>query len=98
MFAISFPADRPTKPGLVRVHEGGYAFPVEVWQLPVISVGALLQKVPEPLALGTVQLEDQQTAFGFICEGYVASLDTGVRDISHFGSWKAFKEHQAQGN
>lgn len=94
MYAISFPAHLPTKPGLVRVTDGsGTAFPIEVWDVPADQVGSFLVKVPEPLAIGTVRLEDNSTVYGFICEGYVASCKEGVQDITDMGSWLAYVSH-----
>ena len=94
MYAISFPAGKPTKPGLVRVLSGGSAFPVEIWKIPVAKVGALVRLIPDPLAVGSVWLDDGSSVHGFICEGYVADREQGVEDISHLGSWKAFLTRQ----
>ena len=77
----------PFRPGMVRVHEGGVAIAVEVWELPSSELGSFLTAIPAPLGLGKVQLADGRWESGFICEAY--GLE-GAVDISHFGGWRAY--------
>ena len=44
----------------------GAAIDVEVWALPSDAVGDFLAKIPSPLGLGTVNLEDGTRAHGFL--------------------------------
>lgn len=83
------PGTVPPKPGLARVPEGeaGHAIEVEVYELPVASVGSLLALIPPPLGLGNLELADGRWVKGFICEG---SALLGAPDISHHGGWRAF--------
>ncbi|WP_457325166.1 allophanate hydrolase [Roseateles sp. P5_E11] len=85
----ALPGTVPPKPGLARVPEGeaGHAIEVEVYELPVASVGSLLALIPPPLGLGNLELADGRWGKGFICEG--AAL-LGAPDISHHGGWRAF--------
>ena len=76
----------PPRPGLVR-DSSGAAIDVEVWALPSNAVGDFLAKIPSPLGLGTVNLEDGTRAHGFLCES-IAIED--AEDITHFGGWRAF--------
>ena len=81
----------PARPGLVRDAEGS-AIAVEVWALPSQSVGKFLQGIPPPLGIGSIFLEDDSTAHGFLCEA-VAVKD--AEDITHFGGWRAYLAYLA---
>jgi allophanate hydrolase len=77
------------RPGVVRVTADGAAVEGEVWSLPFEGVGRLLATIPAPLGLGQVELEDGSRVTGFLAEA--AALD-GARDITQFGSFRAFAE------
>jgi len=81
------PGGPPQRPGLVRVAEGGARIAHEVWSLPAEQVGALLRKIPAPLGLGQVRLDDGTSVSGFLCEA-IATQD--ARDITALGGWRAF--------
>ncbi|HEY7804521.1 MAG TPA: allophanate hydrolase, partial [Orrella sp.] len=83
------PDTTPPKPGLVRVHEGGHAIALEVYDVPARAVSGFLLKIPSPLGLGKVELADGQWVTGFICE---PSGIIGAKDISAFGGWRAYME------
>ncbi len=85
LFAL--PNSTPPKPGLARVASGGQAIAVEVYEMPVDTVGSFLALIPPPLGLGSVQLADGQWVKGFICEPW--GLE-GAQDISHHGGWRAY--------
>jgi allophanate hydrolase len=78
----------PPKPGLVR--EPGFVGPgieLEVWALPADTVGSFVDGVPQPLAIGTLELEDGSLVKGFLVE------PTGVEDaleITHLGGWRNY--------
>jgi allophanate hydrolase len=76
----------PQRPGLVRAAQGS-AIEVEVWALPVASVGSFLEGIPSPLGLGKLELADGRVVSGFICEAQ--GIDT-AEDITDFGSWRAY--------
>jgi allophanate hydrolase len=84
---FELPGAAPTRPGLVKVRDGGAEIEVEVWALTPGALGALLCEVPAPLALGRVELAHHEEVVGFVCEGYVA--DT-ARDITDHGSWRRY--------
>lgn len=84
---FSLPGEGARRPGLVRVPVGGVPIEVEVFALPLTEVGAFLQLVPAPLAIGTVRLADGSSVHGFLCEE-IATAD--ALDISDFGGWRAF--------
>ena len=79
--------------GMVKVRDdSGKSIYLEVFKLPIENVGRFVQLIPPPLGLGTVDLEDGKSVKGFICEGYVASENSGyeVQDITHLQSWLEF--------
>jgi allophanate hydrolase len=77
----------PPRPGLVRQAAGGAAVDVEVYELPVASLGALLLTVAPPLAVGHLVLADGTAALGFVCEAYAAATSP---DITAFGGWRDY--------
>lgn len=83
----------PRKPGLLRVEGGeGAAIAVEIWTLPPAGFGSFVSKIPSPLGIGKLLLEDGSNVSGFLVES-VATI--GARDISGFGGWKAYQESLA---
>jgi allophanate hydrolase len=53
----------------VRERGAGEALEVEIYELPVATLGRLMLTVAPPLAIGTVALADGSAAPGFVCEG-----------------------------
>jgi allophanate hydrolase len=94
LFAL--PGTVPPKPGLVRAPQGagGSAIEVEVWNLPMETVGGFLAGIAAPLCLGTIELEDGGKVHGFLCE---LAATEGARDISSFGGWRAFLRSSKSG-
>ena len=104
LYAITDVNSKIRKPGMIAFdRKEGAAIDLEVWDVPISGVGKLLLQIPEPLGLGTVWLDEQEHVKGFICEGYIASLSQQpslhsgsapakflVKDITEYGSWKAF--------
>lgn len=82
----------PPKPGLARVHVGGSAIAVEVWEVPLRNFGAFVASVPAPLGIGTLTLADGEQVKGFICEP--AGLD-GAADITSHRGWRAYVADRA---
>ncbi len=86
LFAL--PGDGPRRPGLMRTGaQNGVAIDLEVWALPMESVGAFLAEIPPPLCIGTLDLADGTAPKGFLAE---ASAAAEARDISEYGGWRAF--------
>lgn len=87
LFAL--PGGPPYRPGLLRVADGeGEAIAVEVWALPVTSLGRFMADIPPPLAIGTLCLADGSVSVkGFLCEPQDL---LEARDISRFGGWRAY--------
>ena len=87
LFAITDAVKKVTKPGMIRVAEGGVRVYLEIWSVPIEQFGRFMVQVPPPLGIGTVGLEDGSSTYGFVCEGIVGEGGPGVEDISHLGSW-----------
>jgi allophanate hydrolase len=85
LFAL--PGTVPSKPGLMRVAEGGTAIELEVWDMPQQHLGSFLALIPPPLGLGSVQLADGRFVHGFLCEAHALA---GALDISAHGGWRAY--------
>ncbi|MDX6682732.1 MAG: allophanate hydrolase [Solirubrobacteraceae bacterium] len=87
LFAL--PDSTPAKPGMVGGGPpDGPAIELEVWELTAQGFGRLVAGVPPPLVIGTIALEDGRTVKGFLCE---ADAVAGVRDITAFGGWRAYR-------
>jgi allophanate hydrolase len=85
MFALS--GGPPQRPGLVRVMSGGASVDVEVWAVRTAEFGSLVEGIPAPLGIGTVELEDGEKVRGFLCESYATD---GAVDITELGGWRAY--------
>ncbi len=82
------PNSSPAKPGLL--HEPGFDGPgieLEVWALPIETVGSFLAMIPPPLAIGSIRLENGAIVKGFLCEP--AGL-TGAEEITRLGGWRHY--------
>ena len=86
LFAL--PDTVPPKPGLVREpHFSGAGVEVEVWALPAEAFARFIQKIPAPLGVGKIMLDDGDCITGFLCEAHAV---VGARDITEFGGWRHF--------
>lgn len=82
----SLPGGPPKRPGLMR-SDSGEAIALEVWALPRARFGEFMQGIPQPLGIGTLDLEDGSRVKGFICEAIGIE---GAEDVSRFGGWRAW--------
>ncbi len=88
LFAL--PNTSPPKPGLLRVP--GYNGPGivgEVWALPPEAFGRVIAKIPSPLGIGKILLQDGTEVSGFLCEAFALQA---AQDVTAFGGWRAFME------
>ncbi len=74
-------------PGLVRVADAGEGIDIELWWLPLATVGGFLAGVAAPLSIGRVCLADGSEHAGFLCEAYATS---GALDITGHGGWRTY--------
>jgi allophanate hydrolase len=76
------------RPGLLRCATGkGAQIACEVWALPADGFGRFVARIPSPLGIGTINLEDGAKTKGFLVE---AEAVRAAEDISSFGGWRAY--------
>lgn len=88
LFAL--PGTHPPKPGLQRMSatgQQGAQIAVEVWWLPLPTVGSFLALIAQPLGLGSVELADGRWVHGFVCEAHALEH---AEDVTAYGSWRAY--------
>ncbi|GAA5168517.1 allophanate hydrolase [Viridibacterium curvum] len=83
----ALPGTVPPKPGMQRVAEGGVALKLQVWELSAAAFGDFVSRIPAPLGIGSVVLDDGEVVKGFLCEAIALQ---GAQDISEFGGWRAY--------
>ncbi len=89
----ALPNTTPPKPGLIR--EPGFIGPgleVEVWALPPEAFGRFVAKIPAPLGIGKLTLDDGSSVSGFLCEAHALA---GATEITQFGGWRAYLASRA---
>ena len=82
------PATVPKKPGLL--HAPGHVGPgieLELWSLPAEAFGRFVARIPSPLGVGKLKLDDGSEATGFLCEPHALS---GAEEITRFGGWRTY--------
>lgn len=84
---IALPGTVPPKPGMMRVKEGGGSIELEIYGLSATAFGEFVSKIPAPLGIGTVSLDDGSEVKCFLCEATAAE---GAQDITSFGGWRGF--------
>ena len=86
----ALPGGPPARPGLFRCDdEQGTSIALEVWAIPKEAFGDFISRIPAPLVIGTVEIEDGSQVKGFLCE---ALGKRQAEDISGFGDWRQFLE------
>lgn len=88
------PNTTPPKPGLIR--EPGFegeGLEVEVWALPAEAFGKFVQKIPAPLGIGKLTLDDGSSVSGFMCEAHAV---IGAQEITRLGGWRAYIKAKAK--
>ncbi len=82
------PNTTPKKPGLVYAPDAeGPGIEVELWSLPAAAFGQFVARIPSPLGIGKLKLEDGTEASGFLCEAYAV---VGAQEITLLGGWRAY--------
>ena len=81
-------------PAMLRVTAGGAAIALEVWAVPRLHLGTILQQEPPGLCLGKILLADQSIVLGVLGETYMCE---GKRDITAWGGWRAYMGGGLQG-
>jgi len=73
----------PKRPGLIR-YDDGAAIEVDLFELSLAKLGLFMEKVPSPLAIGSIELSDGTMVKGFLCEACAVS---GAEDITALGGF-----------
>lgn len=82
------PNTTPKKPGLVYAPDAeGQGIELELWSLPAAAFGKFVARIPAPLGIGKIRLDDGSEASGFLCEAYAVQ---GAEEITHLGGWRAY--------
>ncbi|MGV8854741.1 MAG: allophanate hydrolase [Devosia sp.] len=92
LFAL--PNTTPPKPGLLR--EPGFAgtgLEVEVWSLPPAAFGHFVARIPAPLGVGKITLDDGSAVTGFLCEAHAIA---GAEEVTVHGGWRAYIASRAR--
>ncbi len=87
MYAIPASGSIPPRPALIRDDSAGAAIEVEIWELCAADFGDFVSKIPGPLGIGKVLLENGSEVPGFIAEPRAAE---GAEEITRFGGWRAW--------
>jgi allophanate hydrolase len=72
------------------IREPGFAgagLAVEVWELPPDAFGQFVARIPAPLGIGKVTLDDGSAVSGFVCEPFAL---VGAEEVTHHGGWRAY--------
>ncbi|MEA2118281.1 allophanate hydrolase [Halovibrio sp. HP20-50] len=84
----------PKRPAMLR-DENGQSIEVEVWRLPIETLGSFLAGIPAPLGLGQVELADGSWKCGFICTAGALNEGGEAEDITEFGGWQGWLASQS---
>ena len=84
----------PKRPAMLR-DDTGQAIEVEVWRLPIETLGSFLAGIPAPLGLGQVELADGSWKCGFICTAGALKEGGEAEDITEFGGWRGWLASQS---
>lgn len=83
------------KPGLRKINPdeetGGDNITIEIYSLPVEKFGEFVAMVPQPLGIGSVELDNGKVIKSFICEEFGYKSKSTV-EITKYGGWKNFIE------
>src|SRR5262249_54425746 len=82
------PNTTPPKPGLLRAPgAAGPGIEGEVWGLSREAFGAFVARIPAPLGIGKVLLDDGQEVSGFLCEAHALAE---AEEITALGGWRRY--------
>jgi allophanate hydrolase len=80
---LALPGGDVARGGIWWAGAAGESVEVELHELPLTAVGALLSLLPAPLAIGRVELADGSSVCGLLC----AHRPDDAVDVTHHGSW-----------
>jgi gamma-glutamylcyclotransferase (GGCT)/AIG2-like uncharacterized protein YtfP len=77
-------------PGMIRVETGGASISLELWELPMASLGELLLSEPAGLSIGKVKLENGDEVLGVLAEPWLLEKQA---EITGHGGWRNYTGH-----
>jgi hypothetical protein len=81
-------------PAMLRTPGEGAAVALELWDVPLAGLAAILHNEPPGLAIGKVVLHDGSIVLGVLGEPFVCA---GQREITDCGGWRSYIALQACG-
>ena len=80
-------------PAMLRTPGEGTNVAVEVWDVPVAGLAAILLAEPPGLAVGKIVLRDGSIVLGVLGEPFLCE---GKREITQYGGWRAYVASKGQ--
>ena len=74
-------------PAMLRVREGGAAIALEIWDVPVAGLTAILLHEPPGLCIGKVRLSDGEVVLGVLGEPILCE---NKQEITQWGGWRTY--------
>jgi hypothetical protein len=74
-------------PAMLRVREGGAAIALEIWDVPVAGLTAILLQEPPGLCIGKVRLSDGEVVLGVLGEPILCE---NKQEITQWGGWRTY--------
>jgi gamma-glutamylcyclotransferase (GGCT)/AIG2-like uncharacterized protein YtfP len=79
-------------PAMQYDKSGGKPIAVEIWRLNLAALFRILQKEPQGLCLGRIDLQDSRSVLGILGEAYICE---DQKEITSYGGWRKYiSEHQ----
>jgi hypothetical protein len=83
-------------PGLWPVEEGGVSIAGELYDVPLDVIrDRFIPAEPPELELGVVELDDGSSALVVVVRANVYASGEGLKDISEYGGWRAYRASMA---
>ena len=74
-------------PAMLRVRTGGAAIQLEIWRVPLATLGLILLQEPPGLSIGKIALADESEVLGVLGEPYLCE---GQVEITQWGGWRQY--------
>jgi hypothetical protein len=74
-------------PAMLRVSSGGRSIHLEIWRMPLATLGLILLQEPPGLTIGKIALADESEVLGVLGEPYLCE---GQLEITQWGGWRQY--------
>lgn len=74
-------------PAMLRVSSGGATIALEIWRMPLATLGLILLQEPPGLSIGKIALADGSEVLGVLGEPYLCE---GQTEITQWGGWRRY--------